>query len=203
MPLLGLSCCMWAFSGRSEQGLLFPEVWERLTSGASLMEMASREVGSLAVMHGLSCSTAWGIFLDQGLNPCHLHWQWILSHWTTGKFSVLLASVLLATMLDVAGASLEPARWDCIVRPHGAGTAVGNWKELTALPQGDARKLCPHTCTGCDSKPQQGEVSRWNMGMCVCVCVCSCAHTYSHVSSTCNLIAFTKFPPYWFLMNLT
>ena len=25
--------------------------------------------------HGLSCSTSCGIFLDQGLNPCPLHWQ--------------------------------------------------------------------------------------------------------------------------------
>ena len=26
-------------------------------------------------MHGLSCSTACGIFLNQGSNPCLLHWQ--------------------------------------------------------------------------------------------------------------------------------
>ena len=25
--------------------------------------------------HGLSCSAACGIFLDQGSNPCPLHWQ--------------------------------------------------------------------------------------------------------------------------------
>ena len=25
--------------------------------------------------HGLSCSAACGIFLDQGSNPCLLHWQ--------------------------------------------------------------------------------------------------------------------------------
>ena len=84
----------------------------------------------------------------------------------------------------------------CSVRPHGAGTAVGNWKALTALPQGDARKLGPHISAGCDSNPQQWGVSRWNRGVCVCVCVCAYTHTYSHVSSTCNLIAFTKFPPY-------
>ena len=28
-----------------------------------------------AVVHGLRCSTACGIFPDQGLNPCLLHWQ--------------------------------------------------------------------------------------------------------------------------------
>ena len=31
--------------------------------------------GSVVVVHGLSCSTACGIFPDQGLNPCPLHWQ--------------------------------------------------------------------------------------------------------------------------------
>ena len=30
---------------------------------------------SVVVAHGLSCSTARGIFLDQGLNPCPLQWQ--------------------------------------------------------------------------------------------------------------------------------
>ena len=31
--------------------------------------------GSAVVAHGLSCSTARGIFPDQGSNPCPLHWQ--------------------------------------------------------------------------------------------------------------------------------
>ena len=31
--------------------------------------------GSIVGMHGLSCSKACGIFLDQGLNLCPLHWQ--------------------------------------------------------------------------------------------------------------------------------
>ena len=30
---------------------------------------------SIAVMHGLSCSVACGLFLDRGSNPCLLHWQ--------------------------------------------------------------------------------------------------------------------------------
>ena len=30
---------------------------------------------SVAMAHGISCSSACGIFPDQGLNPCHLHWQ--------------------------------------------------------------------------------------------------------------------------------
>ena len=32
-------------------------------------------VGSVAVAYGLSCSATCGIFLDQGSNPCLLHWQ--------------------------------------------------------------------------------------------------------------------------------
>ena len=31
--------------------------------------------GSAAVAHGLSCFTTCGIFPDQGLNLCPLHWQ--------------------------------------------------------------------------------------------------------------------------------
>ena len=36
---------------------------------------ASVAVASLVAEHGLNCSTACGIFPDQGLNPCLLHWQ--------------------------------------------------------------------------------------------------------------------------------
>ena len=35
----------------------------------------SRRAGSVIVAHGLSRSTACGIFPDQGSNPCPLHWQ--------------------------------------------------------------------------------------------------------------------------------
>ena len=30
---------------------------------------------SVVVAHGLSCSVTCGVFLDQGSNPCPLHWQ--------------------------------------------------------------------------------------------------------------------------------
>ena len=32
-------------------------------------------MGSVVVVHGLSCSEVCGIFLGQELNPCPLHWQ--------------------------------------------------------------------------------------------------------------------------------
>ena len=34
-----------------------------------------QSTGSIAVANRLSCSTACGIFLDQGSNPCLLNWQ--------------------------------------------------------------------------------------------------------------------------------
>ena len=40
-----------------------------------LRSTGSRRTGSVVVAHGLSCSAACGIFPDQGLNPCPLHWQ--------------------------------------------------------------------------------------------------------------------------------
>ena len=48
---LGPHCCMRAFSSCGEWGLL------------------------LIAVHKLSYSKVFGIFLDQGLNPCPLHWQ--------------------------------------------------------------------------------------------------------------------------------
>ena len=40
-----------------------------------LRSTGSRRAGSVVVAHRLSCSTACGIFPDQGSNPCPLHWQ--------------------------------------------------------------------------------------------------------------------------------
>ena len=40
-----------------------------------LRSTGSRRTGSVVVAHGPSCSAACGILLDQGSNPCPLHWQ--------------------------------------------------------------------------------------------------------------------------------
>ena len=40
-----------------------------------LQSAGSRHAGSAVVVHGLSCPSACGIFLDQGSNLCPLHWQ--------------------------------------------------------------------------------------------------------------------------------
>ena len=76
LAALGLHCCAWAFCSCSERGLLFVAVHGLLTAVASLVaEHRLYSEGSVVVVHGLSCSAARGIFLDQGSNPCPLHWQ--------------------------------------------------------------------------------------------------------------------------------
>ena len=96
LAAFGLHCCAQAFSSCDEWRLLFVVVCGLLIAVASLVvehrlqvhglqylwHMGSvvvarrlQSTGSVVVAHGLSCSAARGIFLDQGLNPCPLHWQ--------------------------------------------------------------------------------------------------------------------------------
>ena len=69
--MLGLLCCVGsslvaAIGGSSSL----------LCAGFSLRRPFSLwSMGSVVVAYRLSCSTACGIFLDQGSNPCLLHWQ--------------------------------------------------------------------------------------------------------------------------------
>ena len=81
---LTLHCCTWAFSSCGKQGLLFVAVHGLLIAVTSLVAEHGLQVrglqqlwqvGSVVVAHELSCSAACGIFLEQGLNPCPLHWQ--------------------------------------------------------------------------------------------------------------------------------
>ena len=68
------SCSGWAqqlwHSGSRVRGL--QQLWH-VASGVVARELQS--AGLVVVAQGLSCSTAYGIFLDQGSNPCPLHWQ--------------------------------------------------------------------------------------------------------------------------------
>ena len=70
---------MRAFSSWGERGLLFVVVRRLLIAVASLVaehRLQWLQCGdSVVVAHGLSCSAAYGIFPDQGSNPCPLHWQ--------------------------------------------------------------------------------------------------------------------------------
>ena len=71
MAVLGLRFCARAFSSCGKRGPLFIAVHGPLL----LQSTGSRRSGSVIVAHGLSCSTACGIFPDQGSNPRPLHWQ--------------------------------------------------------------------------------------------------------------------------------
>ena len=77
LAVLGLCCYAQALSSLSEWGLLSGcGVWASQWNG--FLCCRARALGvhaSVVVARGLSCSAACGIFPDQGLNPCHLHWQ--------------------------------------------------------------------------------------------------------------------------------
>ena len=75
LAVLGICQCT-NFSSCGEQGLLSScGPWAFHCSGFSCCGAWGPETGSAVVTQGLSCLSACGIFLDQGLNPCPLHWQ--------------------------------------------------------------------------------------------------------------------------------
>ena len=61
----GFSCC-----GAQAPGLVGPAAGTHRPRDSQALEC-----GLVVVAHGLSCSTACGIFLDQELKLCPLHWQ--------------------------------------------------------------------------------------------------------------------------------
>ena len=83
LAVFSLHCCIRVFSSCGKWGLLIIAIHRLLIAVASLVEhglQACRaqqlwHVGSAVVAHGLSCSMACGILLDQGSNPCPLQWQ--------------------------------------------------------------------------------------------------------------------------------
>ena len=90
---MGLQCCTQAFSSCSLQashcdgfsyGAQALGTQASVTAACRLRSCRSRALESWfsSVVHGLSCSVASGILLDQGSNPCPLHWP-SLNHWTT------------------------------------------------------------------------------------------------------------------------
>ena len=72
---LSLLCCTPASSGFREQGRLFIAVCRLCGRSSCCRARAVGHVGSVVAVHGLCCSTACGIFPDQGLNPCTLHYK--------------------------------------------------------------------------------------------------------------------------------
>ena len=79
---------------------------------APLVVEGSRHSGSV-IAHGLSCPTACGIFLDQGLNQWHTLHPWITRE--ASNFSLLKSSLskimpLAATWMDLDMVILSEAR---------------------------------------------------------------------------------------------
>ena len=77
LAVLGLRFCARAFSSCGKWGPLFIAVRGPLTIVASLVAEHRLQMHRLSSCgsRGPSCSAACGIFPDQGLNPCPLHWQ--------------------------------------------------------------------------------------------------------------------------------
>ena len=76
LAVLGLRFCARAFSSCGERGHSLSRcAGLSLSRPLLLRSTGSRRAGSVIVAHGLSCSAAHGIFVDQGPNPCPLHWQ--------------------------------------------------------------------------------------------------------------------------------
>ena len=115
LAVLGLHCYMGFSLVATNGGYSLGAVLRLRTAVASLVvERRLHSCGSQALehtfsieVHGLSCSAARGIFLDQGSNLCLLHWQVNSlppSHWEapglvlTGKY---LLSVWMNEGMDI------------------------------------------------------------------------------------------------------
>ena len=73
---IGSSLLFSGFLQLRVQGLLVVVLPRLLTAVASLVaECGLKRAGSAVVARGLRCPTACGIFPDQELNRCLLHWQ--------------------------------------------------------------------------------------------------------------------------------
>ena len=92
MAVLGLPCCMQVFSSCGKWELLFIVVHGFLIAVASLVWSTGCghigfstwwHTGSVVVEHGLSCSVACGIFLDQNRTCVSCIGRQILIHCTT------------------------------------------------------------------------------------------------------------------------
>ena len=84
LVVLGLCCCVrvfsshgkWAHSSLQCRGFLTWWLLLLSATGSRHVSFSScQHAGSVVLAHGLSCSAACEIFLDQGLNSCSLCWQ--------------------------------------------------------------------------------------------------------------------------------
>ena len=132
MVVLGLRCYKSAFSRSGKWGLL-----SRCVVGASCCSgfscwwtKALRRVGfrrcgtgSVVAAHRLTCSLVHVIFLDQGSNPCLLHWQvdsYPLCHEWSPRWGILLPQFIAACPRTRRSSELVPKLW--------VMDQVGNWR---------------------------------------------------------------------------
>ena len=83
--MLGLHCCVQAFSSGGEWGLLSVAVHGLLIAVAALIAerwLSAHGLQELRLLVLVAPRSMW-IFPDQGSNLCRLHWQWICNHWVT------------------------------------------------------------------------------------------------------------------------
>ena len=86
------------------------------------------------MVHGLSCSAAYGIFLDQGSNPCPLNWQadsYPLSH--QGSLTIHLLKNLCASIILILNKMLKPCF--CYLN---AGKSELGWRQVLSDHQTDS-----------------------------------------------------------------
>ena len=81
---LGLHCCTWAFSSCDEQGLLSScSVHALHCGGFYCSEHGLSSIGSVFVVHGLSCPVACAVFPHQVSNPVPCISRETLNHQAT------------------------------------------------------------------------------------------------------------------------
>jgi len=82
------------------------------------------------MVHGLHCSTARRIFLDQGSNPCLLHWQ-VVSLPLNHQCVLCLVAQSCLTLWDFINCSPS------VSSVHGNYSDKNNWSGLPCCPPGD------------------------------------------------------------------
>ena len=76
LAVLALHCCIgfWWLLLLQSMGSRVLRLQELPHMGSIGMAPGLQSTGSIVVAHRFNCSAAYGIFLDQRLNPCLLHW---------------------------------------------------------------------------------------------------------------------------------
>ena len=107
----------------------------------------------MVVVHGLSCSTACGIFPNQGLNLCLLHWQvdsLLLS--PQGSLLTVIFNTLIPSSWVVSRTETAQREWTltCVVL---GGSVVKNWPakagDLGSIPgwgRALEKEMATHSC---------------------------------------------------------